>query len=112
MKKTLHRLGAETGTTAQKLAQPFTLPIRWIEGEKGATRRVLGEALGSTASLPFRLTGEVLKGLLRGGWSLAKLALAIPLIPGWKTEREAVTTATGRKLESLKTDHEEQRLAA
>jgi hypothetical protein len=44
--------------------------------------------------LPFKLTWEVLKGMLRGGWDIAKLAVHLPWIPSWHAERQDVTKAT------------------
>ncbi len=102
------------GKTIQKMAgAPFTLPIRWIEGEKGATRRAFGEALGSTVFLPFKLTWEVVKGMLRGGGSVAQLAVHLPWIPFWNKERQDVQLATQRNLNHLgKRVEREHRVAA
>ena len=111
--KMLGGMAGAVGETVQKAAEVFALPIRWIEREQGATRNVIGRTLGSAAFLPFRMTWEVLKGMLRGGRSVAQLAVHLPWIPFWNKERQDVMLATKEKFDSLSNAVDAQhRLAA
>jgi hypothetical protein len=104
VKQTVNAINGILGDTAQKtLGEPFTLPARWIDGEKGAAKRIAKETGSSIVQLPFRLAGEVGKGMLRGGRDVAKLAMHLPviLLPEWREERNAVARKTERDLREL-----------
>lgn len=108
-------IGGEIKETADKvLGEPFTVPIRWIEGEKGPARRIAREAAGSIVSLPFRVTREAVKGVLSGTWQLTKFllgALPIPLLTPWRTERKTVQERTKTALADLRETVEQRRTA-
>ncbi len=109
VKQTVNAIGGILGDTVQKtLGEPFTLPIRMIEGQRGAAEKIVREAGSSMVKLPFKLTWEVLKGMLRGGWDIAKLAVHLPWIPSWHAERQDVTLATQGELDELMDAMEER----
>jgi hypothetical protein len=109
MKQTVNAIGGILRDTTQKtIGEPFTLPIRLIEGQRGAAKEIVQGAGASMVALPFKLTGEVLKGMLRGGRDLATLALHLPWIPSWQAERQNVTRATQQQLDALLDAREER----
>lgn len=102
-------MGKEIGTTVDKtVIEPMSAPIHLIEGNIGAIKRTIPNAIHSLISLPFRLGREALfgvgAGMVSGAKFVAKAALHAPVIPftAHSAERSAVRKNTSAELAALK----------